>query len=104
MAKSKSKRKLQTSQQDGSLKKIKTFIVTPPPDGSILEPKTIQSLGLEAEDIELAVDTLKALAQNPGVIKSKACKDLRSAVYDFRQACTTGFNASGLLISVNSLF
>jgi len=88
------KRRQQNLQQDGPSKKIKTTIVTPPPDGSISEPRTVQSLGLEAEDIELAVDTLKTLAQNPGVIKSKACKELRTAVYDFRQACTTGFNAS----------
>lgn len=99
MAKSKSKRKQQSLQQDAPSKKIKTSIVTPPPDaGVVLEPKTIQSLGLRADDIDLAIDTLKTLAENPSVIKAKACKDLRTAVYDFRQACTTGFNASGLSI------
>lgn len=68
-------------------------IVTPPPDAG--EPKTIQLIGLDNDDLDIAIDTLKTLAENPSVIKSKACKDLRTAVYDFRQACTTGFNAAG---------
>ena len=76
-------------------KKIKTTsTITPPPEKDLLEPKTIQSVGLTEDDLELAIDTLTTLAQNPSVIKSKACKDLRTAVYDFRQACTTGFNAA----------
>ena len=72
---------------------MKTSIVTPPPDG--VEPRTIQSLGLHEDDLDIAIDTLNTLAENPSVIKSKACKDLRTAVYGFRQACTTGFNSSG---------
>jgi len=46
------------------------------------------------EDLEITIDTLNVLAENPSIIKSKACKDLRTAVYRFRQACTTGFNSS----------
>jgi hypothetical protein len=93
MAKSKPKRKQQNGSSDNPSKKIKiTAVVTPPPENAS-EPKTIQSIGLEADDLEIAIDTLNSLAQNPGVIKSKACKDLRTAVYEFRQACTTGFNA-----------
>lgn len=46
------------------------------------------------EELELTVDTLRTLAQYPAVIKSKACKDLRAAVFDFRQSCNTGVNAA----------
>ncbi|KAL5316133.1 hypothetical protein ACEPPN_017011 [Leptodophora sp. 'Broadleaf-Isolate-01'] len=95
MAKSKNKRKQQSQPADGSAKKIKTSnAITPPPERGLLEPKTIQSVGLTDDDLELAIDTLNTLAENPSVIKSKACKDLRTAVYEFRNACTTGFNAA----------
>lgn len=97
MAKSKSKRRQQNLPTDVPSKKPKAAaIVTPPPEKDAYQPKTIQSIGLDEDDLEIAIDTLSTLAQNPSVIKSKACKDLRTAVYDFRQACTTGFNASGL--------
>ncbi|WPG99052.1 Hypothetical protein R9X50_00185700 [Acrodontium crateriforme] len=90
MAKSKDKRKaLQTTAPN---KKPK--IITPPPDSDGLEPKTLQSIALHQDDVEIAVDTLSTLARNPAVIKSKACKDLRTAVYDFRKACTTGLDVS----------
>ncbi|THY63307.1 prolyl 4-hydroxylase [Aureobasidium pullulans] len=46
------------------------------------------------EELELTVDTLKTLSQYPNLIKSKACKDLRAAVFDFRQACNTGVNSA----------
>merc|ERR1712093_735502 len=95
MAKSKNKRKQESQSTVVAGKKIKTTsTITPPPEKDLLEPKTIQSVGLTEDDLELAIDTLTTLAQNPSVIKSKACKDLRTAVYDFRQACTTGFNAA----------
>jgi len=95
MAKSKNKRKQQGLPADGPAKKIKsTNTITPPPEKGPLEPKTIQSVGLTEDDLELAIDTLTTLAKNPNVIKSKACKDLRTAVYEFRNACTTGFNAA----------
>lgn len=95
MAKSKGKRQQQGSTPGGPAKKQKTTaIITPPPEKGATEPKTLSSLGLEQDDLDLAIDTLKTLAENSSVIKSKACKDLRTAVYDFRQACTTGMNAS----------
>ncbi len=94
MAKSKSKRKQQDLPADGPAKKLKTSTITPPPEKGLHEPKTTQSIGLNEDDLDLAIDTLTTLAKNPNVIKSKACKDLRTAVYDFRQACTTGFNAA----------
>ena len=94
MSKSKAKRKQQAENSGGLAKKAKTeAITTSPPD---VEPKTLQSVGLHQDDLEIAIDTLNTLAENPIVIKSKACKDLRTAVYAFRQACVTGFNASGL--------
>jgi hypothetical protein len=97
MAKSKSKKRQQNLPTDVPSKKLKTAaIVTPPPEKDVSQPKTIQSIGLDDDDLDIAIDTLSTLTQNPSVIKSKACKDLRTAVYEFRQACTTGFNASGM--------
>jgi hypothetical protein len=94
MSKSKSKRKQQAQHDGGLAKKTKTnAIITPLPDGA--EPRTLQSVGLHEDDLDIAIDTLNTLAENPSVIKSKACKDLRTAVYEFRQACTTGQNTSG---------
>ncbi|PSK45980.1 hypothetical protein B9Z65_4948 [Elsinoe australis] len=46
------------------------------------------------DELEVTVDTLRTLAQNPDIIKSKACRELRTAVYDFRQACPTGLNSA----------
>ncbi|TVY13786.1 hypothetical protein LARI1_G008518 [Lachnellula arida] len=95
MAKSKSKRKAQGPQNDSNPKKLKsTTVITPPPEPATNEPKTIQAIGLTDDDLELAIDTLHTLTENPIVIKSKACRELRTAVYEFRQACTTGFNAA----------
>ncbi|TVY51301.1 hypothetical protein LCER1_G007805 [Lachnellula cervina] len=95
MAKSKSKRKAQGPQNDSNPKKLKSAtVITPPPETAANEPKTIQAIGLTDDDLELAIDTLHTLTENPIVIKSKACRELRTAVYEFRQACTTGFNAA----------
>lgn len=99
MAKSKAKRKHQGPQNEVTKKHKSTAIITPPPDKPSShandERKTIQAIGLNEDDLELAIDTLQTLASNPSVIKSKTCRDLRTAVYEFRQACTTGFNAAG---------
>jgi hypothetical protein len=98
MTKSKAKRKAQSLPNGRITKKTKTSAtITPPPDGT--EPKTLRSVGLEEDDLEIAIDTLNTLAENPSVIKSKACRDLRTAVYNFRQACTTGSNAAGEILS-----
>ncbi|KAG6358188.1 hypothetical protein INS49_014072 [Diaporthe citri] len=100
MSKSKQKRKQQSQQQQlGALKKAKTghsaATTTPvlPTVGAAFEPKFLSTVVPE-EDLEITVDTLRALVENPGLIKSKACKDLRTAVFEFRKACTTGFNAA----------
>lgn len=96
MAKSKAKRKLQASQvANGSVaKKLKAdpaavvgaaITLT----GTAYEPKLLHTV-VPDEDLEITVDTLRALADNPGLIKSRACRDLRAAVFDFKQASTTG--------------
>lgn len=109
MSKSKQKRKQQSQQQQqlGATKRIKTgqspagatTTITPvlPTVGAVasFEPKFLSTVVPE-EDLEITVETLRALVENPGLIKSKACKDLRTAVFEFRKACTTGFNAAGL--------
>jgi hypothetical protein len=97
MSKSKQKRKHQGQQlQPGAAKKAKTEQQPPvlPTVGTAFEPKFLSTVVPE-EDLEITVDTLRALVENPGLIKSKACKDLRTAVFEFRKACTTGFNAAG---------
>lgn len=106
MSKSKQKRKQQSQQQQqqhGAVKKIKTgpssaapVLPTVGAAAATFEPKFLSTVVPE-EDLEITVDTLRALVENPGLIKSKACKDLRTAVFEFRKACTTGFNAAGSL-------
>jgi hypothetical protein len=60
-------------------------------------PRSLNTL-ISDEELEVTVDTLLTLAEYPSVIKSKACKDLRVAVYDFKQACTTGVNTASKLL------
>jgi hypothetical protein len=93
MAKSKSKRKQPDATALAASKRQKAAQepITPPPD---TQAKTIASIGLCDEDIELAIDTLNTLKANPAVIKTKACKDLRTVVYEFGKACTIGLNAT----------
>lgn len=96
MAKSKSAKRKRAAQAQLPSKALKTTNqVTPPPDGPTFEPKSLQTVVSE-EELEIAIETLTTLAQYPGLTKSKACKDLRVAVYDFRQACTTGVNSAGM--------
>ncbi|TLS30764.1 hypothetical protein PpBr36_02549 [Pyricularia pennisetigena] len=90
----KNKRKAETQLQNAPTKRL-----TPPDDAPQAQAAVGQSHNLNAvvssEEVEVAVDTLRTLAQHPAAIKSKACRDLRSAVYSFRQACTTGANSTG---------
>lgn len=95
MAKSKSakrKRNMQAQLPNKAAKTVKT--ITPPPDGPTFEPKSLQTVTSE-EELEITIETLTTLAQYPGLTKSKACKDLRVAVYEFRQSCNTGVNGAG---------
>ncbi|KAL3426524.1 prolyl 4-hydroxylase [Phlyctema vagabunda] len=91
MSKTKAKRKRQGTQSDVPVKKTKAIALISSFDTN--EAKNIQTLIADG-DLEITVDTLNALAENPGLIKSKSCKNLRTAVFEFRKACTTGFNAS----------
>ncbi|KAH8805957.1 hypothetical protein F5884DRAFT_466601 [Xylogone sp. PMI_703] len=107
MSKSKNKRRQQTQQTNNAAKKAKISPIVPhrngagadgdadasPDQAPLLQVKTLHTL-IPADDLDITIDTLNILAGNPSLIKSKACKDLRTAVYDFRNACTTGFNAS----------
>ncbi|KAF2127032.1 prolyl 4-hydroxylase [Dothidotthia symphoricarpi CBS 119687] len=67
-----------------------TGIPSPPHDS---HPTNTYSV-ISPEEIDVTVETLRTLAEHPALIKSKACKELRTAVYDFRQACTTGLNTA----------
>ncbi|SPO07282.1 uncharacterized protein DNG_09976 [Cephalotrichum gorgonifer] len=92
-ASSKRKRAATKAQASSKVPKITAATITPPPDGAF-QPKSLQTVVSE-EELEIAVETLTSLAQYPGLIKTKACKDLRAAVHEFRQACTTGVNSVG---------
>ncbi|KAJ5239311.1 hypothetical protein N7468_003930 [Penicillium chermesinum] len=94
MAKSKAAAKRKRNAQAELPQKVpKATILTPPPDSASIEPKHLNTVVAD-EDLEITIDTLKTLTQFPSLTKSKACKDLRGAVYDFRQACTTGLNTA----------
>jgi hypothetical protein len=77
-----------------TIKKQAKSLPSPPQEANPLEPTSVHSV-ISEEEIEVAVETLKTLAEHPLLIKSKACRDLRTAVFDFRQACTTGLNSAG---------
>lgn len=87
-----------TTQANAPTKQAKASdIPTPPYDSSSnasIEPKSAHSVTSQ-EELDITVETLQTLAQYPSIIKSKICRDLRTAVYDFRQACTTGVNTAG---------
>jgi hypothetical protein len=95
MSKSKAQKRKQAAQADLPNKKVlKTSgVITPPPDSDDAQPKSLQTVVSE-EELDITVETLAALAQHPSLIKSKACKDLRAAVYDFKQASATGLAAA----------
>lgn len=89
------KRKRNNAHTNAVKKQITTSgIPSPPHDTNSLEPSSVHSV-ISPEEIEVTVETLQTLSGHPTLIKSKACKDLRTAVYDFRQACTTGLNSAG---------
>ncbi|KAL7781559.1 hypothetical protein V8C37DRAFT_398158 [Trichoderma ceciliae] len=56
------------------------------------EVKQLQTI-ISDEELDITIETLKTLAHYPTLTKSKLCRNLRTAVYDFRQSCTTGINA-----------
>jgi hypothetical protein len=101
MSKSKSAKRKRNAQAEISRKiqKLAAPITPPPGTSTSTEPKNLQTL-IEDDELETTIDTLNLLSEHPNIIKSKACKDLRVAVYNFRQACTTGVNTAGK----NSIF
>ncbi|KAJ1540198.1 hypothetical protein HK405_011722 [Cladochytrium tenue] len=54
------------------------------------EPELVLQAIIPDGDLDITVETLRMLADHPALIKTKACRDLRAAVFDFKQACTTG--------------
>lgn len=101
MAKTKTKRALQGPQGDRHKKKTKTSLITTPPPDVSSPPKALHDVQLTQDDLEISIDTLNTLAENPRIIKSKDCKGLRTAVFNFRNACTTGLNATGRFYVLN---
>lgn len=89
------KRKRKAQVQAETSKKVArtSSIVTPPPDGAQFEPKNLQTV-ISDEELDITIETLTELARYPSLTKSKICKNLRVAVYDFRQSCNTGLNAA----------
>ncbi|UKZ76884.1 hypothetical protein TrVFT333_004599 [Trichoderma virens FT-333] len=63
------------------------------PDDEPFEIKRLQTV-ISDEELDITIDTLTTLAQYPSLTKSKLCRNLRTAVYEFRQSCTTGVNAT----------
>ncbi|KAL2861874.1 hypothetical protein BJX68DRAFT_273939 [Aspergillus pseudodeflectus] len=98
MAKSKSNKRKRNAQHllPQKASKPSTLLPTPPPDvATAVDPHHIKTI-VSDEELETTIETLSALSEYPGLTKSKACKDLRVAVYNFRRACTTGLdNAEG---------
>lgn len=104
------KKRKQSAQADQPRKAAKTApaaATRTPPDSddngaTALEPKSLYSV-ISNEELEIAVETLTTLAKHPTLIKSKQCKDLRAAVFDFRQNCTSGVNnAPGTSLSLTA--
>lgn len=91
MAKSKAAKRKRNAQIDVPQKLPKASIPTPPPDA---EPTHLNEI-ISDEELNTTIEALTALSQYPSLTKSKACKDIRVAVYEFRQACTTGVNTTG---------
>src|SRR5689334_13423196 len=96
-ASKKRKRNAQDNIANNKTRNGTSTALTPPDSSGSEAPTNLQSV-LSEEEMEITVDTLLTLAKFPTIIKSKQCRSLRTAVYDFRQACTTGVNTSGELL------
>jgi hypothetical protein len=96
--KQKRKKNAQVDQPRKAAKTTATTATRTPPDSddnaaATLEPRSLQTV-ISEEELDITVETLNTLVKYPNLIKSKQCKDLRAAVYDFRQSCTTGVNSA----------
>lgn len=88
---SKRKRNAKAQQAQKAAKMEASLPITPATDA--FEPKSLHTV-ISEEELDIATDTLTTLAKYPNLTKSKLCKNLRVAVYDFRQSCTTGVNSA----------
>nr|WNZ75285.1 hypothetical protein [Trichoderma harzianum] len=97
MTQSKSMKRKRNAQVKVPQKHIKITNAAPSvaslPDDEPFEIKRLQTV-ISDEELDITIDTLTTLAQYPSLTKSKLCRSLRTAVYDFRQSCTTGVNAT----------
>jgi hypothetical protein len=97
MGNSKATKRKRNAQTNGLSEKIQKLSPTAPisPPLSVTDgPKNLSTL-ISNDELEITVDTLRTLAEYPSVIKLKQCRGLRAAVFDFKQACTTGVNSAG---------
>lgn len=91
------KRKRNNASANAVKKQATTGLPSPPQEKeTALGAPSIHAV-ISPEEMEIAVETLQSLTEHPVLIKSKACKELRAAVYSFRQASTTGMAAAGML-------
>jgi hypothetical protein len=91
------KRKRNNASTHAVKKQATTGLPSPPHENDAALGATSIHAVISPEEMEIAVETLQSLTEHPALIKSKACKDLRAAVYNFRQASTTGMAAAGTL-------
>jgi len=100
MAKSKAAKRKRAAQANTSNKVLKGqgWIASPPDSTDSDPPATSLRTLIPDEELEITIDTLNSLADHPSLIKEKACRDLRTAVYGFNQACSTGIKAGGQFV------
>lgn len=105
MAHSKSAKRKRNAQVQLPQKHVKgekpILAVATLPDDERFEIKRLQTV-ISDEELDITIETLTTLAQHPNLTKSKLCRNLRTAVYDFRQSCTTGVNATSKSASCHS--
>ena len=91
------KRKRNNAASNVAKKQATASIPSPPLEKDVaLGAQSIHAV-ISPEELEIAVETLQSLTEHPALIKSKACKEIRAAVYNFRQASTTGMAAAGMI-------
>jgi hypothetical protein len=97
MAKTKNNKRKRNTQQPLPQKVLKSSTLLPTPLADVATAVDTHHLKtiVSDEELETTIETLSALSEYPSLTKSKACKDLRVAVYDFRRACTTGLDNAG---------
>lgn len=95
MAQNKTSKRKRNAKAQQAQKIAKMEAALPAPATDDFEPKSIHTV-ISEDELDIAIGTLVTLAKYPNLTKSKLCKDLRVAVYDFRQSCTTGVNSAGM--------